>query len=126
MTINGPGAAGSSDITQVLAQMRALRSQASQASVQTQPTSLVDGPAPTNQVRPGGADFSSAFRSAIDSVNQLQKTSGTTTNDFVAGKHNDLVKVMLDGQKASIGFQAMVQARNRMVTAYQDIMNMPI
>ncbi len=59
-------------------------------------------------------------------MNSLQKNSSAITNDFINGKETNLVKVMVESQKASVGFQAMVQVRNRMVTAYQDIMNMPI
>ena len=127
MQVNG---ANQTDINAVLAQMRALRSQA-QAGAQT-PTLSTQAAPSSDRVQsdqPVGAsraDFGATFKSAIDHVNQLQKTSSASSNDFLTGRSNDLVKVMVDGQKSSLGFQAVVQVRNRMVSAYQDIMNMPI
>ncbi len=47
--------------------------------------------------------------------------------NFSAGDPNvNLQDVMVNLQKASMSFQQMVQVRNRLVTAYQDIMNMPV
>lgn len=103
--------------------MRALRAEAQQGPAINE-TSNADRRADTGKVDAPG--FSALIRSAIDNVNELQSTSSKTSNDFLAGKHNDIVKVMVDSQKSSIGFQAMLQTRNRMVSAYQDIMNMPI
>ena len=111
--------ATSSDINAVLAQMRALRDRAQISA----PAGLVEQDS-TGTVK--NADFGGALKNAIDNVNRLQQTSSATSNDFLLGKENDLVKVMVDSQKANLGFQAMVQVRNRMISAYQDIMNMPI
>ncbi len=109
------------DIQSVLNQMRALRAQ---AEMGTRPIEA------QSEVLKGEAardvDFGATLKNAIDSVNNLQQTASTSANDFISGKRADLVNVMVDGQKASLGFQAMVQVRNRMVSAYQDIMNMPI
>ncbi len=113
------------DINAVLAQMRALRAQAQTGPLPAQGLSPIAED--SVQVKsPNRVDFGAEFKSAIDAVNSLQKTSSRTANDFLTGKENDLVKVMVDSQKSSLGFQAMVQVRNRMISAYQDIMNMPI
>ncbi|NKB98032.1 MAG: flagellar hook-basal body complex protein FliE [Pseudomonadales bacterium] len=117
---------GQPDIQMVLAQMRALRTQAQAGAVQTQPSQDV---ASTQVIGSPGAtkvDFGETLKGAIDNVNSMQQTASSSANDFIAGRRSDLVNVMVDGQKASLGFQAMVQVRNRMVSAYQDIMNMPI
>jgi flagellar hook-basal body complex protein FliE len=46
---------------------------------------------------------------------------------FVKGEPNvDLTEVMVAVQKASLSFQAMTQVRNKLVQAYQDVMNMPV
>ena len=47
-------------------------------------------------------------------------------NAFSRGEHTDLVRVMVAAQKSNVAFQALTQVRNRVVSAYQDIMNMPI
>lgn len=115
------------DIQSVLQQMRQLRSQA-QSSMPAM--DQLDRPAESVGLKEAGnssrTGFGEVMSQAVQSVNQLQQTASQSSEDFVLGKETDLVKVMVEGQKASVGFQALVQVRNRMVTAYQDIMNMPI
>lgn len=75
----------------------------------------------------GGADFSAALKNAIDQVNQAQQQAQQIAEDFAVGKNNvNLQDVMIDLQKANLSFQQMVQVRNKLVTAYNDIMNMPV
>lgn len=75
----------------------------------------------------GGADFSQALKSAIDQVNQAQQQARTLAEDFSAGKPDvNLQDVMVNLQKASLSFQQMVQVRNKLVNAYQEIMNMQV
>ncbi len=102
------------NVNQLLAQMRGL-------------TQAAQGTPPTQANENGIADFSSMLKSSIDKVNETQKASGALTNAFQRGDPGtDLAEVMVAAQKASISFQAMVQVRNKLVNAYQDIMNMPI
>ncbi len=76
---------------------------------------------------PTGLDFSEQLKDAIDQVNSVQKESGRLKNDFTMGDKNvDLVDVMVASQKASVSFQAMLQVRNKLISAYQDVMSMPI
>ncbi|MBV2234770.1 MAG: flagellar hook-basal body complex protein FliE [Sterolibacterium sp.] len=75
----------------------------------------------------GGADFAAALKNAIDQVNQAQQSAQQMSQDFAAGQSNaNLQDVMVNLQKANISFQQMVQVRNKLVTAYHDIMNMPV
>jgi flagellar hook-basal body complex protein FliE len=75
----------------------------------------------------GGADFSQVLKSAIDQVSQAQQQAHQMTQDFAAGQNNvNLQDVMVNLQKADISFQQMVQVRNKLVNAYQTIMNMPV
>ena len=75
----------------------------------------------------GGADFSAALKNAIDEVNQAQQSAQQMTQDFAAGNSNvNLQDVMVNLQKANLSFQQMVQVRNKLVTAYHDIMNMQV
>ena len=74
-----------------------------------------------------GADFAALLKSALDQVNGLQTRAMGLAQDFELGKKGvELHDVMLAMQKANIAFQGTVQVRNRLVTAYQDIMNMQI
>lgn len=83
-------------------------------------------PAPAAQGAEG-ADFGQALKSAIEQVNAAQQQAQQMTQDFASGKENvDLQDVMINLQKASLSFQQMVQVRNKLVTAYQDVMNMPV
>jgi len=101
-------------VDQLLTQMRAMREQAS---------GLQGEKAQTNQL----TEFSSLLKSSVDKVNDVQKQAGELATRFDAGdKSVNLAEVMVNLQKASVSFQAMTQVRNRLVSAYQDIMNMQI
>ncbi len=72
-------------------------------------------------------DFASALKARLDGVNQAQRDSEALTKRFVMGDDSvNLSDVMINSQKASIAFHATVQVRNRLVSAYQDIMNMGV
>jgi|SRR5882672_9498614 len=75
----------------------------------------------------GGADFAVLLKGALDRVNDSQERALGLARDFETGKGDVPVhEVMLSLQKANIAFQGIVQVRNRLVAAYQDIMNMQI
>lgn len=75
----------------------------------------------------GGADFSSALASALQQVSQAQQSAQQMAQDFSAGNSEvNLQDVMVNLQKANLSFQQMVQVRNKLVSAYQDIMNMQV
>lgn len=100
-------------IQQVLAQMRALAKQV--------------GPEPTTASATNGADFAGLLRQSVEQVNAAQQRSDDLTTRFVTGDENvSLSDAVVAMQKASIEFEAVTQVRNRLLQAYQDIMNMPI
>ncbi|MEW6444901.1 MAG: flagellar hook-basal body complex protein FliE [Pseudomonadota bacterium] len=106
-------------IHNVLSQMRAMRAQATE--------NLRGGEAGGVDKVSGGEDFATLMRRAIDGVNDLQKTSRQLETRFEAGDRDvDLTQVMLADQKASLAFTAVSQVRNKLLTAYQDIMSMPV
>jgi flagellar hook-basal body complex protein FliE len=75
----------------------------------------------------GSADFSSALKRSLDGVANSQRLAENLQNGFVLG--NDKVSLsdtMIAMQKANISFQAAVQVRNKLVSAYNDIMNMQV
>lgn len=109
-----------SDISSVLEQMRAMREAAgAKLDLEMRGVDAADKPSQ----REG---FGVLLKSALDSVNQLQSDAGAQTDAFVRGETSDLVSVMIATQKSKVAFQALTQVRNRVVSAYQDIMNMPI
>jgi len=72
-------------------------------------------------------DFSEKLKAAVDQVNNVQQISDKLSMQFVSGESNvDLHEVMISLQKANVSFQSMIQVRNKLVTAYQEIMNMQV
>ncbi|TVQ44727.1 MAG: flagellar hook-basal body complex protein FliE [Gammaproteobacteria bacterium] len=101
-------------IQQVLAQMRAMSARAAQGTTETAGAT-------------GGTEFASLLRQSLDQVNAAQQTSGELSTRFVAGDPNvSLPEVMVAMQKSSLQFEAVTQVRNRLVAAYQEIMNMQV
>jgi flagellar hook-basal body complex protein FliE len=75
----------------------------------------------------GGVDFAEVLKGALQDVSAAQQEARGMAQDFSAGDPNvNLQDVMVNLQKANLSFQQMVQVRNRLVTAYQDILNMPV
>lgn len=74
-----------------------------------------------------GADFAKILQNSIDQVNQTQQQAEGMAANFAAGDGNaNLREVMISLQKANVSFQEMVQVRNKLVTAYHDVMNMQV
>ena len=75
----------------------------------------------------GAADFGQILKGTLDQVNQAQVDAQKLAQDFSAGSGNaSLQDVMMSLQKANLSFQQMVQVRNKLVSAYHDIMNMQV
>ena len=75
----------------------------------------------------GGADFAKVLQNSIDQVNQTQQQAEGMAANFAAGDGNTTLQdVMISLQKANISFQEMVQVRNKLVSAYHDVMNMQV
>lgn len=79
---------------------------------------------------PGGIaapSFSDALGNALKKVNTLQADSRGLQAAFERGDPSaDLARVMVAAQASSVAFRATVEVRNRLVQAYQDVMNMPL
>ena len=74
-----------------------------------------------------GVDFSQKLKAAVDQVNDAQQSAERLSQGFVSGESDkNLHEVMISLQKANISFQSMIQVRNKLVTAYQEIMNMQV
>jgi flagellar hook-basal body complex protein FliE len=75
----------------------------------------------------GGTDFAAVLQNSIEQVSQRQQQAEGMAANFAAGDGNaNLHEVMISLQKANVSFQEMVQVRNKLVTAYHDVMNMQI
>lgn len=104
-------------INQVLSQIRAM-------------SALAEG----NQARAAGApadaerpDFAALLQDSVSKVNETQQTAANLAAAFEAEDPNvDLAEVMVALQKSNLSFQALTQVRNKLISAYQEIMSMPV
>tara|TARA_B100000989_G_C19521088_1_gene464191 strand:+ start:2080 stop:2412 length:333 start_codon:yes stop_codon:yes gene_type:complete len=71
-------------------------------------------------------NFIESMSDAIKNVSENQQKSAQMTKNFELGFENDLTKVMIQQQMASLGFQMTLNVRNKVLSAYKDIMNMPV
>ena len=71
-------------------------------------------------------DFSNRIENALENVADAQKNSNELSKAYELGIENDLSKVMVSQQISSLGFQFTLNARNKVLSAYKDIMNMPV
>jgi flagellar hook-basal body complex protein FliE len=74
----------------------------------------------------GSTDFTAALKSALSEVNGLQANASEAATAFERGDTTDIAAVMLAKQQASIGFETTLQVRNKLLSAYKDIMSMPV
>ncbi|MCB5188010.1 flagellar hook-basal body complex protein FliE [Methylobacillus caricis] len=75
----------------------------------------------------GRVDFAEVLKSSLNQVNQTQVKAEELGKSFAMGDDKvSLSDVMIAGQKANISLQATIQVRNRLVSAYHDIMNMQV
>ena len=103
-------------VDQLLGQMRAAQSLASKLG-----KIAAEGAAAPN------TDFARVLKTSIDQVNQTQLQAESMTRAFEVGAPGvQLHDVMISLAKANVSFQQMVQVRNRLVSAYHDIMNMQV
>jgi len=70
--------------------------------------------------------FSSRLSDALQSVAEAQNDAAQITRNFELGRETDLAKVMVSQQVSSLGFQLTLNVRNKVLSAYKDIMNMPV
>lgn len=105
------------DINQVLGQIRAMSSLAQGSPTETAGVQQADGQ----------PDFSGLLQESVNKVNEMQQTAVGLATAFEAEDPNvDLLQVMLAKEKSGLAFQALTQVRNKLLSAYQEIMNMPV
>jgi len=78
-------------------------------------------PQPTAPKEAAGGGFGNFLKEAIDQVNNVEKSSNGELQKFL-NEETDLHSVMLSLEKADLSFQVMMQVRNKIVQAYQEIM----
>jgi flagellar hook-basal body complex protein FliE len=72
------------------------------------------------------SDFTDRLKAGIDQVANAQNNAADLAKAYELGKETDLSKVMIAQQISSLGFQMTLNVRNKALSAYKDIMNMPV
>ena len=95
---------------------------------QNQALQRAAGKGPAGGIDGGGSapDFGAAISNALQQVNAQQTKASELSEAYERGDTHDIVSVMIERQKASLGFETTLQVRNKLLSAYRDIMNMPV
>lgn len=122
-------------ISSILSQIRAHQMHAGGAMADSRASNAINPGA----INPGGLGgpgrvedskapgFSETLNHAIDNVSRAQNNAGQLQQAFEMGDPRaDLARVMVAMQQSSVAFRATAEVRNRLVQAYQDVMNMPV
>ena len=127
--IGGGGGAfsGASGIRDIMAMRQQIidRSQVLQQVHATQANGTATAATGTT-TQSGAGGFSNVLQNALGAVNEASNNADTLTSAYEQGKTQDVAKVMLARQEASTGFEATLQVRNKLLSAYQDVMKLGV
>jgi len=94
------------------------------------------GPGPAEQSSPGdfgpkapdfeGNSFIELLRSSIDEVNNMQWGAGDKIKKYVSGETNNLHEVMIASEESGVAFNMLMQIRNKLLQAYNELKRMPV
>jgi len=73
-----------------------------------------------------GMEFANVFAEAFNTAAEANAADRATTVELLTGETDDLVRVMIDIQKAELSLNLAIQIRNRVVDAYNEIMRMQV
>ena len=111
-------ATSASNIASMLQTLKAAQAQASGGVQGMQPNTGVNETAKPS--------FLEAVRVAVEQVNATQQASASLREGFERGEDVPLTDVVMSMQKSSLAFEATLQVRNKVLRAYEDILNMPV
>jgi flagellar hook-basal body complex protein FliE len=119
------GGIGGIDSSRIQAMMEQLKSAATKPAASPVAPAGLGGPAPQGGV--AKLDFADALKTSLQQVSDTQKHAAELGKRFAMGDDTvSLSDTMIAMQKSSIAFQGTVQVRNKLVSAYHDIMNMQV
>lgn len=115
------GVAGVGGIDRVMA----LRAQILERNAALSRANVTAAAATPSAPAPAGS-FAATMENALQSVNAQSQKASALSEAYDRGETVDIAKVMLARQEASVGFEATLQVRNKILSAYKDIMSMPV
>ncbi|QKJ85609.1 Flagellar hook-basal body complex protein FliE [Paramixta manurensis] len=110
------------DATGIHTAQRQLIQQMQQVSAQAGAANI----APANRVSDNAVSFGSVLNDALDHVNAQQQTASAKQHAVEMGESDDLTGAMLESQKASVSFSALIQVRNKLTSALDELINVPL
>ena len=121
------GGIGGIDTSRIQAMMEQLKAAATKASAAPEAASGVGGASAIGGKSAVKLDFAEALHSTLQGVSDRSAEAQALSKRFTMGDDTvSLSDTMVAMQKSSVAFQATVQVRNKMISAYQDIMNMQV
>ena len=88
--------------------------------------SEISSPSTLTSVQPSGESFSSMLGKMVADVNQQQVSAGQQVAALQGGQNVPLHQAVISMEEANVSFQLMVEVRNRLMDAYQEIMRMQV
>jgi flagellar hook-basal body complex protein FliE len=73
-----------------------------------------------------GPGFSDLLRNAVESVNSMQHEAGRLEDAVAKGENVNIHQAVIAGEKAGLSFRLLMQVRNKMIDAYQEVMRMQV
>jgi flagellar hook-basal body complex protein FliE len=83
-------------------------------------------PASPSTLEGSGGAFQSAFADAVSKVESFQQNAQSSVDKFLSGEGEELHRVAIASQQAELSFQLFMQVRNKIVAAYQQVMQMQV
>jgi len=90
------------------------------------PTDVTPGTVTTVAPTQAPATFGETLKSIVGKVNEAQEAEDMATERYERGETTDIATVALMQNRASVSFEATLQVRNKLLSAYRDIMSMPL
>lgn len=87
-------------------------------------SNLPETATPSGPTSRGGSQFLDSLKSAISQVNDVQLEAGRAVDALMTGQTENVHQTMVALQKADASFQLMMQVRNKLVAAYEEINRM--
>jgi len=86
----------------------------------------IENPTAPGETGQTGKSFADTLKEAVGNVNELQKSSDKSMQALATGKTDNVADVMISAEKAEIALKVMVQVRNKIIDAYQEVMKMQV
>ena len=80
----------------------------------------------TSPLQSENGAFQKILNNLSENVNRTAQQADAVTQAYEIGENSNIAEVLVARQKAAVAFEATLQTRNKLVTAYRDIMNMPV